>query len=264
MLSPGQIQARDGKLTASRVACLMTGDKTEILNLWQMMVGDPNYQEPDLSGVWPVQLGICTEQLSLDWYERKTGHAVTRRGEVVIHPDCEWAACTLDGFDADIPAPVEAKHVGGREPLARIIERYQPQVHWSMTVTQTQTCVLSVIEGANEPIREQIGFDDAYGKELWARANAFMRCVETLTPPCEIEPVKAPVIPVKIYDMSNLNSWAMLAGEWLANIGGKKTADKAEKELKALMPSDGARAHGHGVVIARDRAGRLSVREHRA
>jgi predicted phage-related endonuclease len=101
MLNAAQMKARDGKLTASRVACLMTGDNDKILNLWRELVGDPAYVEEDLSNVWAVQLGTATEELNLDWFERRTGKKVTRRGEVVIHPECDWAACTLDGWIDD-------------------------------------------------------------------------------------------------------------------------------------------------------------------
>ena len=73
MLTAEQLKARDGKLTASRVACLMTGDAEKIMNLWREMVGDPSFVADDLSGVWPVQLGSATEMLNLDWYTRRTG-----------------------------------------------------------------------------------------------------------------------------------------------------------------------------------------------
>lgn len=98
MLSPAQLEAREGKLTGSRVACLMNGDEEAMMNLWREMVGDPAFVPDDLSGVWAVQLGSFTEPLNLDWYERKNGVQVIRRGEVVVHPDYLWAAATLDGF----------------------------------------------------------------------------------------------------------------------------------------------------------------------
>ena len=97
MLNAEQIKARTGKLTASRIACLMKGDAKEIYNLWLEMTGQ-EFEHEDLLRVWPVQLGSATEQLSLDWFEMKNGLPVTRRGEVVVHPDYEWAACTLDGW----------------------------------------------------------------------------------------------------------------------------------------------------------------------
>ena len=61
-LTQAQLAARDGKLTASRVACLMTGDAERIYALWLEMVGDPSFEPEDLSDVWPVQLGSVTEE----------------------------------------------------------------------------------------------------------------------------------------------------------------------------------------------------------
>lgn len=260
MLSPDQIKARDGKLTASRVACLMTGDEAAILNLWREMIGDPNFVEEDLSDVWPVQLGSHTEILNLDWFERKHG-PVSKRGDVIIHDAIEWAACTLDGWSDLHGRPVECKHVGGREPLEVIIARYQPQLHWQMIVTGAAECALSVIMGANEPVIEVVPFDREYADELLARARQFMECVASMTPPVALAPVAPPVIPVKTYDMSASNEWGDHAVTWVEHIAAKKKADAAEKALKALVPADAIRCHGKGCEIKRDKAGRLSLRE---
>ena len=102
MLTAEQLRQREGRLTASRVACLMTGDEEKIMDLWREMTGDPSYHAEDLSGVWPVRMGEATEALNLEWFSRKTGRAVTRQGEaVVVCPSFSWAACTLDAsFDA--------------------------------------------------------------------------------------------------------------------------------------------------------------------
>src|SRR5665213_1707519 len=109
MLSPSQLASRDGKLTASRVACLMTGDEEKITNLWRELVGDPAFVQEDLSGIWAVQLGSFTEVLNLDWYEKRTGSPLSKRGEVIIHPSHQWAAATLDAWDDNLSAPVECK-----------------------------------------------------------------------------------------------------------------------------------------------------------
>lgn len=254
-LTAEQLRARDGKLTASRVACLMTGNVEKIINLWREMVGDPSFVADDLSGVWPVQLGTVTEHLNLDWYERKTGRKLTRRGEVAVHPVHQYAACTLDGFDEALMAVVECKHVGGFESRATVIDRYQPQVQWQMMVTQSTKAVLSIIEGGKEPVLEEIGYDAAYCKELWARAAAFMLCVQTLTPPSPIASVLAPVRPSKVYDMVASNAWATYAGAWLDSRVPAKAFEIATKELKALVAADAVRAHGHGIIAVRDGRG---------
>jgi hypothetical protein len=98
MLSPEQIAARKGKLTASRVACLMVADTAKIMQLYLELTDDPSFVPEDFSMVWPVRLGECTEQLQLDWFQEKNGLQVTRRGEVVVDPELDWLACTLDGW----------------------------------------------------------------------------------------------------------------------------------------------------------------------
>lgn len=238
----------------------MGDNASKILALWHELIGSPDYVPEDLSDIWVVQLGSATESLNLDWYERKVGHYLRRRGEVVFHPGHEWAACTLDGWDDLIPGPVEAKHVGGREPLETIIARYSAQLHWQMLVTDTRRCALSVIMGANEPIVEMIDLDDAYAAVLWERASAFMRCVQTLTPPVECAAVEPPVRPERTVSMQGSNIWASAAATWLEHRHAATIARDAEKELKGLVPADAIRCHGHGIFVSRDRAGRLSLR----
>jgi len=257
MLSPAQIQARDGKLTASRVACLMSGDEAEIMNLWRELCGG-EFEEADLSGVWAVQLGSCTEGLNLDWFERKHG-PLSRRGEVVIGPH-DWMAATLDGWSDLHGCPVECKHVGGREDFDVIRARYMPQMTWQMLVTGSERCALSVIMGANEPVMEFVDKDDAYAAELMARAAAFWLCVQMLTPPCAVPAIEPPVKPVKVYEMQESNAWAVHAATWLTTKTAAKDFAASEKEIKSLVPADAAKCIGHGITVNRDRAGRLSIR----
>ncbi len=259
MLSAAQLKAREGKLTASRVACLMTGDAAKIMALYQEMIGEG--EPEDLSHVWPVRLGEATEQLNLDWFEAKNGSPLTRRGEVVTHPVYPWAAATLDAWSEELRCPVECKHVGGREPLEVIIDRYQPQMQWQMEVTRADECALSVIMGANEPVVEFIPRDPEYGAEMVLRGRQFMHCVETRRAPVALPAVPAPADASKVYDMSLNNSWAIRAEEWLRNYDAAEIVKAAEKTLKSLVPADAKKCFGHEVQITRDRAGRLSLRE---
>jgi hypothetical protein len=224
-----------------------------------MLTNDPSYQEPDLSQVWPVRLGEATEQLNLDFFDLKHG-PVSMRGDVITHTN-GWLACTLDGWSALHGCPIEVKHTGGHEPFETLVERYQPQMHTQMIVTNTKQCALSVIMGAREPIVEFIDYDEAYGAELWRRAEAFMQCVWSKTPPVDIDEPVTPPVPGKVYSFEGNNMWASSAFLWRENIAGKKLAEMAEKELKAMMPADAKKAVGAGIYISRDRAGRLSLRE---
>lgn len=258
MLTAQQIEQRKGKLTASRVACLMTSDAVAIMRLYQEMIGEA--EPEDLSRVWPVQLGAVTEQLSLDWYAMKNG-SVSRRGEVVVHATLPWAAATLDGWDDQLNCPIEAKHVGGREPLEIIIDRYQPQMQWQMLVTDAVQCAFSVIFGANEPVVEYIDFDPTYAAEMVKRGKQFMACVAKKVPPVALDPVPAPVDASKVYDMTGSNEWGSAAADWRESRPAAERCKDAEKVLKSMVPADAKKCHGHDVQITRDRAGRLSLRE---
>lgn len=258
-LTDAQQSLRDGRLTASRVACLMRGDKKEIHNLWLELIGDPSFIPQDLSGVWPVQLGDATEPLHLNWIARKRG-AISRRGEVVIHK-CQWAAATLDGWLDSHQCPVECKHVGGFEKFDTIRQRYMPQLHWAMMVTGTPQCLFSVIEGAREPTDEFIPFDAAYGKELWARAELFMEHVNNLTPPVDMPGIEAPVKAIKEYDFSTNNSWCAAAADYLETKQAAERHEDAKVALKDQVPRDAQRAFGGGLELTRDKANRLRIGE---
>jgi len=258
MLSTAQIAARKGKLTASRVACLMTGDAEAIMRLYREFLGEE--VPDDLRHVWPVRLGEVTEQLNLDWYEMN-GSLVIRRGKVMSHPKLDWAAATLDGWDTVLDCPVETKHVGGREPLEVIIDRYQPQMQWQMECTGATQCALSVIVGASAPVVEYIARDEEYAAELVRRGAQFMDCVKAKRPPVALAPVAAPVDASKVYDMASNNAWASSAVDWLENRPAAEKCKDAEKVLKSLVPEDAKKCHGHNVQITRDRAGRLSLRQ---
>ena len=257
-LSTEQLKAREGKLTASRVAVLMKGHAEGIMQLYKEMIGEG---EPEnLDHIWPVRLGSATESLNLDWYEMKNG-ALTNRGTVFTHKWHPWAAATLDAWCTDLNCPIECKHVGGREPLEIIIERYQPQMQWQMEVTGADQCVLSVIMGASEPVIEFIPRDEEYAAEMVKRGKQFMECVAARREPVVLPAVAAPIDASKVYDMTGNNHWSDTAADWLAT---KDMADKckdAEKILKSLVPEDAKKCHGHNIQITRDRAGRLSLRK---
>jgi hypothetical protein len=262
LLTEAQKLAREGKLTASRVACLMTGDKAKIIQVWRELCGDPTVVEENLDDVWEVQLGSTTEQLNLDWYQRTHDRILTRRGEVVQHPDYSWAAATLDGFDLVLPGPVETKHVNGFEKFENVVQRYMPQTHWQMECTNTKHCALSVIQGARRPTIEIIDYDKAYADELMARALRFMEHVWNYTEPVMMDPVEVKRITrTKDYVMTGSNAWSSAAAQWLQHNSAAKLFDDAETALKSLVPDDAATCTGYGVVVTRDKANRIRVRD---
>ncbi len=273
MLTLEQLRAREGRLTTSSVACLMTGDEERILNLWRLLVGDPDYGPEDLSGVWRVRLGDVTEPLNLEWYSRKTGRPLSRHGEVVICPAADWAACTLDAWDADLDCPVEAKHVSGRELRTKIIERYQPQCHWQMLVTGARRVLLSLIEGTNEPTIEEISFDEIYAQELWRRAELFMECVVSLTPPLTLPEVLPPIPKnqMRRFNLDDLSARGEIWPNWARAmepelLNWKNTVDQAKlnasaaKAIKEILPLDVGYVVCDAVCVSRAKNGAVSIK----
>jgi len=258
-LTPEQIAARKGKMTASRIAPLMTGNIDAIMRLYQEMIGE--LEPEDLSGLWPVRLGETTEALNLEWFERKNNLKLAGRGVFIQSARLQWAGATLDAWCEELVCPVECKHVGGREPLEVVIDRYQPQLQWQMMVTDAEQCALSVIMGANEPVVEFIPRDNDYiGIEI-DRAAQFMTFVAHRDPPIVLDPVPPPLDANKLYDMSANNAWCDAAGQWLTTHQAARDNADAAAILKSKVPEDAKQAFGGGIRITRDRAGRLSLRE---
>jgi hypothetical protein len=272
MLTPEQIAARKGKLTASRMASLMGRiGETELQRserakkidwLYREFIGEP-VPEIDLRRNWPVRMGEATENLNLDWFSEKYGLPVTRRGEVVEHPFLNWAACTLDGWVVDGGAdyPLEAKFAMGREPVEVLIDRYQPQGQWQCCITGANEVCFSFIIGTSEPVVEYVDRDNAYIDSMIERGLHFMWCVENRVPPVLFDPAPLPVQATQTYDMTGNNEWASSAVEWIATHKFARMAKDAEATLKSLVPEDAEKVTGHGVRITRNRAGRLSLRE---
>lgn len=260
MLTPAQIEARRGKLTASRVAVLMKGVPGDIMDLYLEMIGEK--AEKDLSRYWPAYHGSHTEAHHLEWLQDVTlSQPITRRGEVVIHPRHDWAASTLDGWLDHRPCAIEVKNTGCRESFDTVAQRYMPQMHWQMMCTNTTECAFSVIQGANEPQCEFIQMDFGYGWELLDRAGQFMEFVRRRHPPVVLPAVQPPVIPTRIIDMTGNNMWGSYAREWLETKEAAKTAEFASKTLKSLVPADAKMAHGNGIQISVNKAGSKTIKE---
>ena len=260
-LTDKQREARKGKFTGSVAKIVMEADPYRVMDLYKMYIGDPTYVEPDFSENWPVQLGDATEELNLRWAALKYG-PVTRIGEVVLGMgSLDWTAATLDGWLTSRGCPIEAKCVNGRSVIDDVVARYQPQMHWQMMVTKAKQCALSVIIGGNEPIVEFVPINRQYARELWQRATAFWLCVKSRTPPVELPAVPPPPLAIREYDMTGRDEWRMLANQWVQAYGAAITARDAEKSIKAMVPPDAKLCTGHGIVVIRNRAGALSLRE---
>jgi predicted phage-related endonuclease len=259
-LTDRQKLARQGKITASRIGVLMSGDARAIYDLWLELTGDPSFEPPDFSNVWAIQLGNATEKFHLDWIERSLG-LINERGKSHQHPKVSWALATLDGWIVNERIAVEAKHTGGFEPMDTIIDRYMPQMHWTMWCTETEEIAFSVIMGAKEPKPLIIKFDHGYMAELIERGEEFIDHVHNLTEPVA-NPYLKPPKPVfsRSIDMSGNNEWGFHASGWLSNRVAFQKYNESATAIKNLMPSDAKEGFGHGIIVTRSKAGALTIK----
>lgn len=261
-LSPEQHARREGKITASFVPYLMAGNIARISEEWMKLVGHPDYKEVDLSKVWPVYQGIALEQPVLNWEEAKRGHPLTRRGEVVVHPDLDYVCCTLDTWRMHKNTVIDVKVIGGHRKLDEACAFYTGQMIVQTRCVGADNASLLVVHGGAEPVEVPITWDATYEDDVWQRIDWFWReCVLDLTPPYDI-PEIAPPAPATIeYDMSENNFWGNEAADWLHTYGYAKRFAASEKNIKGMVPSDARRAFGAGITVNRARNGALSIRE---
>ena len=86
---------------------IMGDDQSALLRLWQEKRGE--LEPEDLSGNLIVQLGLATEALNRNWYERNTGQTIECVQHRLRHPVLRWMGATLDGMVAGSGAVFEAK-----------------------------------------------------------------------------------------------------------------------------------------------------------
>jgi predicted phage-related endonuclease len=261
VLSEEQWKRREGHIGASFVPWLMAGDEKRMVAEWMRLVEHPDYVREDLSREWGPSFGGYVEPFALDWHEAKTGHALTRRGEWVEHPQFPYIGCTLDSYREADHCVLDCKVLSRWSNLDEQRAFYTPQLVVQTRSVRAQLAALLVVYGGEEPQEYPAGWDQDYERAVWERVQWFWGRVETLEPPCELPAVKGSVPAVKAYDMSSSNAWAAQAGAWLGNKDAAGQFASSAKELKGLTPPDAVRAYGHGIQVSRSKAGALTIRE---
>jgi predicted phage-related endonuclease len=237
----------------------MGEDDAALLQLWREKRGEaePN----DLSSNLIVQLGVVTEPLNREWFERNTGQTLKDVQSWVRHPVNRWMAATLDGVVEGTGAVFEAKFMlpwsFSEEGAA---EKYMAQLQHNMWVTNAKDAVLSIITGGGKWVEITIAADSLYQHLLLTAEKKFWRCVESGEPPRLFFAVQArPRIgAVRIVDMTASNSWAEFAAVFRQTRTAFLQHENAKAELKSLMPEDAQEAIGHGLRAKRSKSGAIS------
>jgi predicted phage-related endonuclease len=239
---------------------IMGSDEAALLRLWQEKRGEIGPE--DLSGNLIVQLGLVTEALNRNWYERNTGQSLECVQHRLRHPVLRWMGATLDGMVAGSGAVFEAKFMlpwSFSEEAAA--EKHMAQVQHNMWVTNARGAALSIITGGGKWVEIKLAADSLYQHLLLTGEKKFWRCVESGEPPrlFGIEPPRARIEAVRIVDMSSSNAWAEFSGVFRRTQEAYLEHENAKTELKSLMPEDAKEAIGHGIRAKRSKSGAVSL-----
>jgi predicted phage-related endonuclease len=238
----------------------MGSDETSLQRLWREKRGEA--QPEDLSGNLLVQLGLATEHLNRQWYERTTGQIVKDIQSWVRHPVLRWMAATLDGIVEGSGAVFEANFMlpwSFSEEAAA--EKHMAQLQHNMWVTNATAGVLSIITGGGKWVEIKIPADSLYQHLLLTAEKKFWRCVESGEPP-RLFGVEAPRVrleAVRVVDMSSSNAWAEFSRVFRRTRDAHLEHENAKAELKALMPEDAKEAIGHGIHGRRSKSGAVTI-----
>src|SRR6202521_747283 len=238
---------------------IMGNDEPALVRIWREKRGE--VEPEDLTGNLIVQLGVVTETLNRQWYERNSGQVIKDIQKRVQHPVIRWMAATLDGVIESSGAVFEAKFMlpwSFSEEAAA--EKHMAQLQHNMWVANVTDAVLSIITGGGKWIEISIPADRLYQHLLITAEKKFWRCVENGEAPrlFGVETPRPRVEAVRIVDMSSSNSWAEFAGVFCQTRAAYLEHDAAKTELKKLMPEDAKEAIGHGVRARRSKSGAIS------
>lgn len=250
---------------------LMHGDEAALLRLYCEEIGEAEREPP----TYAMQLGSVIEPFMLDYLQASTGHAITRRGEVVDHPTVPEFCCTLDGYRAFDDAIIENKFLNSFRHREEFAPYYYPQALAQMRCVGASRCVLHVGRGTSEP--EEFDLtpkpDDpvaaAYEAEMWDRVYRFKLCLRTFTPPVPMPKVVAPEF-WRTIDLSaeRIPNWGHVMLPTLQVYEETREAaeshEQAGKEARGLVPDDVAIVLAPEHRLSRNKNGVISIRRRNA
>lgn len=218
----------------------------------------------DLSRIFPVQLGKCTEDLHMHWLIEVDGHDLRQPSieDPLVFID-GVQRCHLDGIHNSRPQCAEVKHTNAFTPVEDQAIEYMAQIQHNIYTSKTDECLFSCILGNAAPHALLVGRNDLFLEELLEMEDNFWQLVTSDTEPeTNPEPKVAKATDfvfdnLKPYDFSQNNEWVSSAIEYIDNQEPAKVFEAAKKNLKSIVPDDALSVTGAGVTIKRAKNGSL-------
>ena len=179
------------KISSSDARAIASGDYYDLEKLWEQKI---DHLKDDLSNVFPVQLGLATEEFHTSWLNKELvrnnvigyGHEhnlMYEQAHCVVesdspaHPftlastiDIAYTEEHLKRDDTFIGYLVELKHTGEYSNLDKVIENYYPQLQHHMYVWGTHEIMISAIFGNKRQQHDIVKRDDNFLADYMERA----------------------------------------------------------------------------------------------
>ena len=176
------------KISSSDARAIASGDYYDLEKLWEQKI---NHLKDDLSNVFPVQLGLATEEFHTSWLNKQLtknnvagyGHEhylMYEQAHCVVESDSPahpfTLASTIDIAYAEESLSqnkhislVELKHTGEYSNLDKVIENYYPQLQHHMYVWGVEWIMISAIFGNKRQQHDIVKRDDKFLSDYMKR-----------------------------------------------------------------------------------------------
>ncbi len=255
---PEEFDYQIGRFTGTSANVVMQGSEAAWNKHYRIRAG---LDQPDTPN-WAMRAGSHMERLILDWLEEQSS-PITRRGEVVYHPEIADVCAKLDGYRAADDAIIEVKFLAPLRHREEYLPAYYPQTMLQRLCTGASKAVLVVAQGTNEPIDFEHEYDADYAAELMKRAGVFLNCLRTLTPPFPMPPV-VPREKWRTLDIiAEPTNWSgellLYLQEYDSTTAAAQVHDEVGKAARDLVPDDVGKVFAGGFQITRNRKGTLAI-----
>jgi hypothetical protein len=228
----------------------------------------------NLSHVFPVQLGILSEELNIQWFEYSHLRTVERGGCYANFTDYKdyphythTDGIVLDDYTSNQETFIECKHTNPFGSMKDKVISYLPQLQFYMMHLQVDYCYLSVIRGNTEPNVFEIQADKKFQEQLHKLCTKFWKSIEEkkfiLEANDKKDLEKNPIIDgLKDYNMSD-TEWDKISDTLDQTSGAVDIFESNKKKLKSLMPADAktATTNKSNWIATRSKNNRVSIKQ---
>jgi len=253
---------RNKSIGGSDVLKIMRGDWHQ---LWLEKKGLA--EQDDLSKVFPVQLGIATEDFNIEWFAKDMGVNITYKQSQYskITPGGIPLRATLDAeFELDGQRNIlECKHTYDNNTLGNQVQNYMPQLQLYMYVAGLKHIYFSNIFGNRRYEYCKVSYDEDYLNNMMMHVKEFWGLIESNTEPPQS--VHIPSITIDHIELDDMvarcadgdNMFLDQAHQYIETIEAHAMHETAKKTLKAMVANNEREVYSKPLSIKRSKNGAL-------